>query len=585
MKQQLQQVIETALQTLQKQNILSEQNYNIVIEKPRDKQYGDFACNIALALAKEAKVNPRQLAEQIIAAIPATDFIEKISLAGPGFINFHLKINAWNKVVEDIFQHGERYGLSNVGKGERVHIEFVSSNPTGPLHVGHGRGAAYGAAVADLLSAVGYDVHREYYVNDGGRQMDILTTSVWLRYLQLQGEPIIFPSNGYQGDYVTEIATQIKKSEGDSLQSSVSQVFADIPPDEPQGGDKEIHIDALIARAKEILGQEKYLKIFNVTLEDILTDISEDLADFGVTYQQWFSERSLIIDNEVGRVLGLLKKNDHLYEKDGATWFRSTTFGDDKDRVMIRENGQPTYFAVDAAYRLSIMERGFSKLINILGSDHHGYVPRIMAVMKAMGFDPPPLTVLLVQFAVLYRGDERVQMSTRSGSFVTLRELREEVGKDAARFFYVMRRSEQHMDFDLELAKSESSDNPVYYVQYAHARICSVFRQLEEKKLQWTESEGIAALQYLIEPQEQNILAELTRYPEVVRLAALQYEPHLIAHYLKELAHLFHNYYNVLPFLVEDKNIRDARLALIKASRQVFANGLKLLGVSAPETM
>lgn len=585
MKNQLEKLVHTAICQLQKQTLLPDNLiYQLQFERPRDPTHGDFACNVALTLAKQSHCKPRELAEKIVAAIPAADFIERIDIAGPGFINFVFSKTAALQIVPEILASKENFGRSNHGKKQKIHLEFVSSNPTGPLHVGHGRGAAYGATVADLLDAVGFEVHREYYVNDGGRQMDILATSVWLRYLQDQSVDLVFPSNGYQGDYIVDIAKQLTEKYAKQFYFSQAEVFNNVPADEPVGGDKELHIDALITNAKTLLKQN-YRIIFDAALDSILADIREDLAEFGVNYQEWFSERSLMEGTALNETIAKLKASNHTYEREGALWFNSSAFGDDKDRVLIRENGQPTYFASDAAYRWNILQRGYTNLINVLGADHHGYVARIRAVIKALGYDDKMLTVPLVQFAVLYRGKERVQMSTRSGSFVTLRELREEVGKDAARFFYVMRKCEHHMDFDLELAKSESNDNPVYYIQYAHARICSVFRQMAEKNFSYDENLGLQSLDCLTESHEQDLLRELARYSEVVEIAALQYEPHLLVHYLRELAQAFHTYYNSHTFLVPDEKIRNARLALVVAVRYLLSNGLKLLGVSAPENM
>lgn len=586
MKSHLEQLLQTGILDLQKQNFLPQEiSANVLVERTRDKQHGDYASNIALGIAKAAKMNPRELAEKIISVLPADESIQNISIAGPGFINFTLTQQAFLNVVKQILTEKESYGASQFGKGQRILIEFVSSNPTGPLHVGHGRGAAYGGALAALLENVGYEVEREYYVNDGGRQMDILTTSIWLRYLELFGEQFAFPCNGYQGDYVLEISQELRDEFGERFRKSAAEVFHNIPKDEKDGGDKEEHIDALITRAKTLLGKENYEIIFFAGLNSILSDIKNDLTEFGVTFDRWFSERSLLQNDAVKHAIEKLVEGNHVYEENGAIWFRSTDFGDDKDRVLLRDNGQPTYFAVDLAYHLHKLERGFTQLINIFGADHHGYVPRLRAAISALGYDAAQLMTLTVQFAVLYRGKVRVQMSTRSGSFVTLRELRDEVGKDAARFFYVLRKCEQHMDFDLDLAKSKSNENPVFYVQYAYARIASVFRQLKERQLELDQSQGLSALSRLEEPQEKLLLEELSRYPEVIEMAARSYEPHLVAHYLRDLASAFHAYYNAHAFLVEDEALRNARLVLILAAQQVLANGLKLLGVSAPEEM
>ena len=428
-------------------------------------------------------------------------------------------------------------------------------------------------------------MHREYYINDAGRQMDILATSVWLRYLELCGEKFDFPVNGYKGDYVYDIGATLHRENGDKYRHASAKLFENVPADEPKGGDKETHIDALIERAKSLLGPATYRQVFDLGLNVILDDIRKDLEEFGVSYDQWFSERALVEDGAANRAIERLKKSGHVYEKEGALWFRSTDYGDEKDRVVVRENGQKTYFAHDIAYHMDKLERGYDQVIDIWGADHHGYVPRIKAALAAIGDDPERLHVLLVQFAILYKGGERMQMSTRSGEFVTLRELRHEVGNDAARFFYVLRKCEQHMDFDLDLAKSQSNDNPVFYVQYAHARIHSVFRQMKEKGFAHDPANGDRNLARLTEPHERALIERLARYPEVLEAAATAYEPHQVAYYLRELAYDFHTYYGAHTFLVDDAAVRDARLNLIVATRQVIANGLKLLGVSSPETM
>jgi arginyl-tRNA synthetase len=556
-----------------------------VIERTRDPAHGDFATNAAMVHSKAAKIRPRDLAERLVAALPSSDAIAEVTIAGPGFINFRLTEQAHLALIPEILQQGRDYGRSRLGAGKRVQVEFVSANPTGPLHVGHGRGAAYGAVVADLLEAVGFEVHREYYVNDAGRQMDILGTSVWLRYLELCGEALTFPSNGYKGDYVWDIAASLHRDHGDAYRHSADEVFEDVPADEPVGGDKEAHIDGLIARAKALLGDNRYRFVFELGLNVILDDIRDDLGLFGIDYQEWYSERSLVESGAVNKAIDRLRDAGHLYQKDGAWWFRSTDFGDEKDRVVVRDNGQMTYFASDIAYHLDKLERGFDRVIDVWGADHHGYVPRVKAALQAMGADASRLDVLLVQFAILYRGGEKAQMSTRSGEFITLRELRKEVGRDAARFFYVMRKCEQHMDFDLDLAKSQSSDNPVYYVQYAHARIHAVFRQAADKSIEVAPSAGTTNLERLTEAHETALLKTLSRYPEVVESAATNEEPHQLTHYLRELANDFHTYYNAHQFLVEEASLRDARIKLILAVREVLRNGLNLLGVSAPEQM
>ena len=586
MKTEIAQLVESALQSLVDQGVLAADAVRPpVIERARDPEHGDFATNAAMVHSKAAGMNPRQLAEQLVAAIPAADLISEVLIAGPGFINFRVASDAQSAIVERILGEGEQFGRSMIGEQKKVQVEFVSANPTGPLHVGHGRGAAYGSVVADLLEAVGFDVDREYYVNDAGRQMDILGTSVWLRYLELAGEELSFPSNGYKGDYVWDIAATLHRDKGDAIRFASSEVFADIPADEPAGGDKEEHIDALIDRAKALLGKEGYREVFDLGLNVILDDIRDDLGLFGVRYENWYSERSLVESGKVEAIIEKLKAAGHLYEKGGAWWFKSTDFGDEKDRVVVRDNGQTTYFASDIAYHLEKFERGYDRVIDVWGADHHGYVPRVKAAIQAMGGNPEQLDVLLVQFAILYEGGERKQMSTRSGEFVTLRELRKDVGTDAARFFYIMRKCEQHLDFDLDLARSQSNENPVYYVQYAHARICSVFRQASEKGVNTQLSDGNTNLELLSEPHEQSMMKTLARYPEVLQNAALNSEPHQLTHYLRELANELHSYYNAHQFLVDDSNLTDARLKLITATRQVLLNGLKLIGISAPEKM
>ena len=584
MKETIRSVIRQAIESLEAVGMLPESSsMDIQINRSKNKSHGDFASNIALVLAKSARRPPRELAQAIVERLPDSEDIDKVEIAGPGFINFYLREGANLSVLTAVLQRGHDFGKSAVAAGRRGQVEFVSANPTGPLHVGHGRGAAYGATIANLMEAIGFKVHREYYVNDAGRQMDILGTSVWLRYLELAGEQIVFPSNGYQGDYVWDIAATLHREHGESYCSPAAEVFLEIPADAPAGGDKEQHIDALVVRAKSLLGDNRYRYVFELALNTILDDIRDDLEKFGVVYDEWYSERSLLERGAVNLAVERLRAAGYVFEKDRALWFRSTDFGDEKDRVLVRENGQSTYFASDVAYHMDKLERGYDEVVDVWGADHHGYVPRVKAALEALGDDPSRLDVLLVQFANLYRGGQKVQMSTRSGEFVSLRQLRREVGRDAARFFYVMRKCEQHLDFDLDLAKSQSADNPVYYIQYAHARICSVMRQLEEAGLRFDPSS--ADLRRLSEPHELAISELLSRYPEVVESAALQREPHQLAHYLRELANGFHTYYNAHRFIVEDVGLRNARLVLILATRQVIHNGLALLGVSAPETM
>ncbi len=605
MKQEIQGLVRAALEQLIAQSVLDPNAFDAglpepQIERTRDDSHGDFATNAAMVLAKRARTKPRDLAERIVAALPDSAFVTRVEIAGPGFINFHLAANAFHAQVAEIIAQGPAFGRSQIGAGKCVQIEFVSANPTGPLHVGHGRGAAYGAVVADLLAAVGYQVHREYYVNDAGRQMDILCASVWLRYLELCGESLRFPANGYRGDYVWDIAASLHREHGDDYRISVDQVFAAVPedaaaadeldaegqplPDAPLGN-KEDHIDALIANSKRLLGDNRYRYVFELGLNTILDDIRQDLGEFGASYQEWYSERTLTESGAVNRAIERLREGGHVYEQAGALWFRSSAFGDEKDRVLVRENGQTTYFASDIAYHMDKLERGFERVIDVWGADHHGYVPRVKAALTALGDEADRLDVLLVQFAVLYRSGEKVQMSTRSGEFVTLRQLRKEVGRDAARFFYVMRRCEQHMDFDLDLAKSQSADNPVYYCQYAHARVESVLRQAADRGILIEPSRDIINLDRLNEPHELALMKTLSRYPEVLESAALGHEPHLLTTYLRELANQLHTYYNAHQFLVDEDALRDARIKLILATRQVLRNGLELIGVSAPAQM
>jgi len=566
-------------------NGLIETKPSLQITRTKEANHGDFTCNVAMMLAKQAGKPPREIAQAIIDALGTNSSVEKIEIAGPGFINFFLAQASTLNIIKDITTAGDTFGRSNAGNNEKVQIEFVSANPTGPLHVGHGRGAAYGATLASLMRAVGFDVDCEYYVNDAGRQMNILATSVWLRYLEINAVKFTFPVNAYKGDYIYDIARSIQSQHNADFVFSAEEVFRDIPDDEPAGGDKEKHIDALITRAKKLLGIKNYKVIFKTSLDSILDDIRQDLEAFGVPYENWYSEQTLADRGLIDAAVEKLQLAGHIEERNGALWFLSTNFGDEKDRVVIRDNGEPTYFASDIAYHMDKFARGYQRVINIWGADHHGYVARVKAAIGALGEDENKLEILLVQFANLYRSGERVQMSTRSGSFVTLRELREEVGADAARFFYVMRKCEQHMDFDLDLAKSQSNDNPVYYIQYAHARICSVLNQLVEKNLTHDSDNGDMHLSLLTEKHETELISKLDAYTDTVNKSAFNAEPHLLAHYLRELANLLHSYYNAHHFIIDEKDLRDARLNLIIATKQVLQNGLTLLGVSSPTKM
>ena len=578
MKQQLEQLLRDAL------GQLGLDDSAVAVERTRDAQHGDFATNIALRHAKAARRNPRELAQAIVAALPANAAVARAEVAGAGFINFYLAPQAQAAEIGRVHELGASYGTSTSGAGKRVIVEFVSANPTGPLHVGHGRQAAYGATLANLLAATGHEVYREYYINDAGRQMDILTVSVWLRYLEACGETLPFPTNGYRGDYVRPIAAALRARSADDLRRPADQVLAGLPLDGPEG-DKEKYIDALIARAHQLIGAQGFQSVLELSLAQMIADIREDLAQFGVEFDRWYSERALGDSGAIERSLERLTSQGRLFQLEGATWFRATEFGDEKDRVVVRENGQKTYFASDIAYHLEKRERGFEQLIDVLGADHHGYIARVRAGLEAMGEPGSSLEVNLVQFVSLFRGGEKIPMGKREAQFVTLRQLREEVGNDACRFFYLMRSHEQPLDFDLELAKSRTNENPVYYIQYAHARVASVLKQLASRGLAFDRERGLASLGRLTGAQEQALMSALARYPEVVELSALNRAPHTLVHYLRDLANAFHTYYNAEQFIVEDESLRDARLALAIATQQVARNGLTLLGVSAPESM
>ena len=559
----------------------------IVLERPKQPAHGDFACNLAMQLARAMKRNPRELAQLLLSEIPKSPFVAKAEIAGAGFINFRLLPSAKLEIVRGVLEQGASFGRSTLGGRKKVQVEFVSANPTGPLHVGHGRGAAYGASLSNLLAFAGWDVTREYYVNDAGRQMDILAVSGWLRYLEMHGEAVPFPPNAYQGDYVRGMGQQMKMAHGGRFLRPAVAVLAGTPglpeagrADDEAKAQREAHLDALIASAKQLLGEE-WAYVHNHVLTEQIEDCRNDLQEFGVRFDVWFSEKSLFDTGLVARCVDRLNKAGHLYTQDGALWFKSTGFGDEKDRVVQRDNGLYTYFASDIAYHLNKYERGFDRIINIWGADHHGYVPRVKGALQALELDPDVLDVALVQFAVLYRNGQKASMSTRSGEFVTLRTLRDEVGNDACRFFYVLRKSDQHLDFDLDLAKSQTNENPVYYIQYAHARVCSVLAQWggDEASL------GAADLACLDGAHELAIAAKLSEFPEVVEAAAIDLAPHMVAFYLKDLAAAFHSYYNAERMLVEDACLRNARVALAAAVRQVIRNGMAILGVSCPQTM
>ncbi len=593
MKNHFEELINSAYQKLVEQKIIpADLKIPIKIDRTRNKDHGDFSANAALIFSKPAGLKPRELAEKLVNAMPASEHVEKLEIAGPGFINVFLKKGTQQQIIVSILEQTEKFGLSNLGQGKKIHIEYVSANPTGPLHVGHGRGAAYGASLANVLKAVGYEVHREYYVNDAGRQMDILATSVWLRYLKLCGIEFKFPNNGYRGDYIFDIAASLHREYKDKFVFTVDEIFKDVYQDEvedSESGDKEKHIDGLINNAKTLLTPDHYKLVFKQGLNEILNNIRQDLKEFGVEYDDWFSERSLTRSGEVDKALEELKQSNYLYEKNGTLWFKSSKLGDEKDRVVVRDNGLKTYLASDIAYHRHKIQQKYDHVINIWGADHHGYIPRVKAALQALNLDPNILSVLLVQFAILYRDGKKASMSTRSGEFVSLRELRQEVGNDAARFFYVLRKSEQHMDFDLDLAKEQSKNNPVYYIQYAHARVCSVIKKLSERQLEHDLELGQNNLDLLDLEYEKSIMQKLAAFPDTIEKAALGREPHQIAYYLRELANEFHSYYNAkdVTKILDEKSIakRNARLNLSLAVKQVIKNGLSLLGVSAPESM
>ena len=549
----------------------------VLLERPKQAEHGDLACNIAMQLAKKLKTNPRQLAERLIEALRAQPafaegYVSAVEIAGAGFINLRLSPKTKQAVVARVLAEGLAFGRA-APTGKKVQVDFVSANPTGPLHVGHGRGAAYGASLSNLLAFCGDEVQREFYINDAGRQMDILAASVLLRYLESLGASVTFPEDGYRADYVRAIASDLAKTHGKRFERDTATL-----PQATSAEDADAALDALINHAKAVLAAD-WREVHRFALDAMLADQRDDLGAFGVVYDRWFSEQSLHDSGDIERAMKVLEARGHLLEKDGALWFRSTAFGDEKDRVVRRENGALTYFASDIAYHLDKFERGYDRMINVWGADHHGYIPRVKGALTALGLDADRLVVSLVQFAVLYRNGEKVAMGKRSGDFVTLRDLRTEVGNDAARFFYVLRKSDQHLDFDLDLAKSQSNENPVYYIQYAHARVCSVFTQAG------AEAAKDADTGLLANPRELVLMQRLGEFPEIVQAAARDLAPHAVAFYLRDLAADFHSYYNAERILVEDASLSKARLALCAATRQVLASGLALLGVSAPERM
>ena len=554
MKQTLTEILYRALaRAKEKGELKLETQPAITLDTPREKSHGDLATTLAMTLAKPESKPPRKIAEIIVANIQDEDgIIAKTEIAGPGFINFTFKQDRWRKTLFEIESEGPGYGLKNIGKGERVLLEFVSANPTGPLHVGHGRGAAIGDALGNLLAAVGYDVTREFYINDAGRQVRLLAQSVYARYQQALGKDVPFPDDGYHGSYIEEIAQGFIKLHGRS--------FLDVPFEECVRQFGDFGKDAMLA------------------------DIRLDLEAFGVRFDTWFSEATLLKDGSVQRSIDELLESRNCYEADGALWLRSTTFGDDKDRVVIKKDKSYTYLATDIAYHRNKLGRGFTTLVNIWGADHHGYIPRVQAVIQAFGHPKDSLHVLLVQLVSILRHGQPVPMSKRAGNFVTLRDVVQDVGSDAARYIFLTRRSDSHLDFDLDIAKEQSRENPVYYVQYAHARLASLFREAETRNISIPKSDAVD-LSLLDLEEEQNVIKALAKYPEVIEEAAREYEPHRLTFYLQDLAGLLHNYYFKHRVITEDLKRTAVKLFLMKQVKTVIQSALKILGVNAPERM
>ena len=592
MKTEILSGLTTALHAVARAQKIEEGQLTLPLELGRCKNpaHGDYTSNVAMQYAKTFQMNPRQFAEALIAALPAHPGIASVEIAGPGFINIRLASGSDSAVLETIVREGTAYGRHQAEHPQKILLEFVSANPTGPLHVGHGRGAAYGATLANILRANGHRVDNEYYVNDAGRQMDILALSVYWRYMQICGSDRTLPQGIYQGDYVVDIAREHYARYGDKHYRAPETWVPTHPAEWSEAaidnGERDAWIDAAIAALKNTLGEADYRAVFDAGLDAEVADIRDDLQEFGVTFDRWYSERALFTDGRIAEMLGVLRARGYLYEKDGAQWFRASDFGDEKDRVVTRENGITTYFASDIAYHYDKYQRGYDRMIDIFGADHHGYMARVRASLAALGLAPEKLDIALVQFAVLYKDGAKMQMSTRSGQFVTLRDLRAQVGSDAARFFYVMRKPEQHLDFDLDLATSHSKDNPYYYVQYAHARTSRVLERAQEEGVPFDAQTALAQREHLTEPEEKTLLRELARYPDTIAAAGAQMAGHLIVNYLKDLAGAWHQYYDAgHKVLHDDAALRDARLLLTHAVRQVLRNGLDIIGVAARERM
>ena len=592
MKNEILAGLTTALHAVARAQKIEEEQLTLPLELGRCKNpaHGDYSSNVAMQYAKTFQMNPRQFAEALIAALPAHPGIAAVEIAGPGFINIRLASGSDSAVLETIVREGAAYGRHQAEHPQKILLEFVSANPTGPLHVGHGRGAAYGATLANILRANGHHVDNEYYVNDAGRQMDILALSVYWRYMQTCGSDRALPQGIYQGDYVADIAREHYARYGDkhyrAPETWVPPHPAEWSAEAVEKGERDAWIDAAIVALKNTLGETDYRAVFDAGLDAEVADIRADLQEFGVTFNRWYSERSLFTDGRIHEMLDVLRARGYLYEKDGAQWFRASDFGDEKDRVVVRENGITTYFASDIAYHYDKYQRGYDRMIDIFGADHHGYMARVRASLAALGLAPEKLDITLVQFAVLYKDGAKMQMSTRSGQFVSLRDLRAQVGSDAARFFYVMRKPEQHLDFDLDLATSHSKDNPYYYVQYAHARTSRVLERAQEEGFPFDAQTALAQREHLTEPEEKTLLRELARYPDTIASAGAQMAGHLIVNYLKDLAGAWHQYYDAgHKVLHDDAALRDARLLLTHAVRQVLRNGLDIIGVAARERM
>ena len=581
MKEKIQESLLKVLGDLYNNDEFNIDDYVINIQDNKEKEHGDLASNIALILAKPLKRAPKEIASEIKDNFLTDEEIIKVDVAGPGFINFYLSKKSHGLVLKEIHDKKERFGKITANK-KKVLIEYVSSNPTGPLHVGHGRGAVFGSVLSSLLKEAGFEVDEEYYVNDFGRQMNILAASLWIRYAQIFNSEIKMIKNGYQGEYLISIAESLKNIQSDDLYTKDKDIEALL---NQEVADNEELTDRIVEAIKSKLG-DQFLDIKDFALKEILKLIKEDLLDFGVEHNKWFSESSLYKNKQnhnskVDQAIKELKEKGFIYEKEGATWFKSTNFEDDKDRVLKRGNGEYTYFASDVAYHLDKYDRGYDRVINIWGSDHHGYLPRVKAAMEACDRNIDQLELVFIQFANLIRAGKKVTMSTRSGEFITLKELIEEVTAEAARFFYINRKADQHLDFDLDLAKDQSKDNPLYYIQYAHARICSVLLKsnVQEKEL------GLSEIDLLDSDKEIEIQKMLKQYPLLIERAALSSEPHLICYYLKDLASIFHSYYNTEKFIVEDLKLMRARLLLLTGVKQVIQNGLSILGISAPQEM